>query len=270
MFQITLTNLEETSGTWGEFIVHKEFTVHNVKNKNSIRGVNGFIIQIITKQTNANILCSETTANKPKSTIKSIEDISKFTNNNVKYMNDSYIELFPILNGECEYGDNFQNGGILRYYKSKNQYYTNDNPPTFGYIEQIGTIFFISFEDKEHVATVLNTIGKHTRTIHKAINILGLEWNISNHTPANGLPYIPYNSSVIEYLLSMKQSNMIRHKVSASWNGLLDEEIRNINQMNIQPLNLIKNCKPLAYNSTEISEARAERAKTKISSLIET
>jgi len=267
MYNITLTNIEEVSGLWGEFTVHKEFTVESMKNTNNSnkkKAANGFVVQVITKNTNANVLCD-------KGVIKRIEDIAKFTNTKVKYMNDSYIELFPIINGECEYGDNFQNGGVLRYYKSKNNYYTNDNPPTFGFIEQVGAIFFIPVEDKEFINTVINALGKHTSTSYKPMTIFGLEWNVSNQTPANGLPYIPYSLDTIHYLLSMKNSNVIRHTVKAMWNGLLDEEMAAAaNITNIQTLRLIKDCKALSYNSSDISALRASRALTKLSSVIET
>lgn len=263
MYNIILSNIEENSGLWGEFTVYKEFTVKNNTNKTNSKKPNGFLVQVIKKITTANVLCD-------KNIIKRIEDIDKFTNNKVKYMNHSYIELFPIINGECEYGDNFQNGGILQYYKSKNKYYTNDNPPTYGFIEQVGTNFFIPYEDTYFINNVITTIDKNNNKKYIPINIFGLEWNVSKHTPANGLPYLSYNEEIINFLLNMSRSNIIRHIVRATWNGLLDEEMLSANTRNIESVKISKDCKALPYNSTEISMMRANRALTKVSSVIET
>jgi hypothetical protein len=267
MYLIKIINLENIAGTWGEHTVHKEFLVENaVKNKNKNIGVNGFIVQIIMKKTDAYVLCNDRH-------IRNITNIDEFTSNNVRFMNSNYIELFPIIDGICEYGDNFQNGGILKYEKYRGKYYTNNNPPSLGTIDIKGHIFFIPF-DKETVESVLKSIkSKKKKEKEIEYNILGINWSLSNNTPANGLPFYPYSKEVINYLLEFKNSNYIIHNVNAKWNGLIKKDYdlilnknknKNININKIE--NLSNDCSVLPYDSNEISEEREKNAKTELTS----
>lgn len=260
MYSISIINNENIPEKWGDYTVHKEFYItNNLKNKNKNIGVNGFIVQIIIKRTDAYALCGD-------GYIKKIIDIDEFTNNQVQFMNDSYIELFPIINGVCEYGDNFQNGELLQYEKYKGKYYTNDNPPTLGKIQQIGQIIFIPVEDIEIVKTVLYRIENPSN--NTKLTILGLEWNLSENTPANGLPYRHYNLKDINTLSKLKNSNYIEHRVIAEWNGLIekDNEIILSKNNNTKKINSMIDCIKLPYDSKLISRNRVLVAKTKLSS----
>jgi hypothetical protein len=256
MFNISFTNIVNYAKLWGEYTVHKEFIV---KKNNRKKDINGFIVQVITKSTEAYVLCGD-------GNIKKINDISQFTSNRVKYMNDSYIELFPIINGESMYGDNFQNGGILRYEKEGRNYYTNNNPPTFGIIQQTGENFFIPVDDIKLINLVLEKINSKNK--NPDLNIFGIIWSFSNNTPANGLPYIPYNIQIINYLKSLKESNIIKHNVISEWNGLIpaDNAIikRNINITNLKNMN---SCNELSDDTDEISNERQTKAITILKSI---
>ena len=215
-------------------------------------------MQIVRKATEAYALCGD-------GYIKRIKNIDKFTSNNVMYMNDNYIELFPIIDGRCKYGDNFQNGGILRYELDGGKYYSNDNPPTLGTIQQIGTIFFIP-SDKKLVKSVIGLIDSENIR-----NILGLDWNFSTNTPANGLPFYPYSREADNHLLALNQSNTITHNVIAKWDGLIErDKILNKNKRN-KNINSFEDCIQLSYDNRKISDERNRNSKTQIiSTIVET
>jgi len=251
MYSISIKNEEHSSDKWGDYVVHKEFVVENTKkNRNKTVGVNGFIVQVIEKHTKAYALCGD-------GYIKEIKNIDEFTSNQVKFMNDSYIELFPIIDGECEYGDNFQNGGVLQYEKYRGKFYPNNNPPTIGKIEQSGLCFFIPVDNKDFVKPVLKKI-KSVKNKNLPLNILGMDWNFLNNTPANGLPFREYNMYDINNLLIYKNSNYIQHNVLAEWNGL-------IKRNNEIQKNIVKNnCDKLLYDDEKISVERELAATTKL------
>lgn len=262
MYAISIVKDSAVPKVWGEYIVHKEFIVENTTLPvNRTAGVNGFVVQVIRKKTDAYALCGD-------GYLKRIKSIEEFTINNVRYMNDSYIELFPIIDGECDYGDNFQNGGILRYELYDGEYYSNDNPPTLGNIQQIGDIFFIPF-DKSIVSSVIEIIdSRHNTNINR--NIMGIDWNFSKNTPANGLPFYPYSSAIVSHLFSLKQSNYITHNVIAEWNGLIKKDndtIVNKNKRN-KNINSLRDCIELPYDNKKISAERKKNAKTKLNSTI--
>lgn len=254
MFRITPIEINETPFKWGEYVVHKKFTVENITNNRNNRqaGVNGFVVQVVDKRTNAYALCND---NK----IRQINNIEEFTSDRVKYMNESYIELFPIIDGNCDYGDNFQNGAILTYYKDGRKFYTDDNPPTSGNIEQIGRIFFIPITDIAHITDVNANIDRKSRKKYDYITIFGLQWNISTLTPANGLPYIPYDEVILTGLYHLSQSRVLRHNVSASWNGLYP--IR-ANTTRNGAINRLDNCSKINGNSNNVSSMRQSLADT--------
>jgi hypothetical protein len=247
-YLIEIINEKVTEGDWGDFTVHKDFNVsYNsrmsnkklipkiTKNKtkrntnyckrgtrkNTTNGINGYILQEVRKHTVAYVLC--------KNGLKKINDIAKFTDGNVKYMNDSYYELFPVLDGKACSGDNFQNGEILRYVIDNNTKKPggDNNPPTRGTIKQTGKICFIPAPYMSVISTQLK-MRKNIRTVKDTyITIFGIDWNINRLLPANGLPYS--TSDAVIDLYNKSKSNTINHIVTVEWNGIFDYEINNKN-----------------------------------------
>lgn len=189
----------------GEFVVHKEFKVKSKCNPKS-KNVSGYVIQKVEKKTVAYTI---------KDGIETlIPDISKFTSDYVKYMNDSYYELFFIINGESTDGDNFQNGAILEYTYDElnNSYGPDDRTDTKGTIKIKGTSWFIEAK-KDDVYNNYNLVSENNI---KTINILGLEWSLNKDTPANGLPYISISESAKINNIP-KSSNILEHNVEVKW-----------------------------------------------------
>jgi hypothetical protein len=287
MYSIKIVDNFIDSGNWGNFTVYKAFDVikllpkdpnikinrrKTVKRNNctkskskllNINGINGYILQKVTKTTNAQVLCRD-------GIIKKIKNIEIFTNQNVKYMNEDYYELFPILNGKSCNADSFQNGEILQYFEFNNGIIEGDNnPPTKGIIEQIGKLCFIS-ESFSSVKNVVEIMNRNRKIItDKYIEIFGIKWNINTILPANGLPY--NNSKLPEALFMIADSNIIKHIVNVEWNGIFDNDIKknniNVNNINVNNIN-VNNCRfsnENVYNIT--SDLRNKKAKTKIKSI---
>ena len=194
----------------GEFVVHKEFKVKSKSNPNNTE-VFGYVIQKVEKKTVAYTI---------KDGIETlIPDISEFTSGYVKYMNDSYYELFFIIDGESIDGDNFQNGAILEYTynESNNSYGPDDRTDTKGTIEIKGTSWFVE-ANKNDVTNNYNLVSNKMNIENdiETITILGLEWSLNKDTPANGLPYIktikPSKISIIP-----QNSNKLEHNVIVNW-----------------------------------------------------
>jgi hypothetical protein len=208
MYRLESTeNLIEGS-SWGSFSVNKSFDVYKSKNNTDI---NGFIVQHVTKNTDANVLCQD---NK----IRKINNIDEFTSDKVKYMNHNYWELFPVLDGEAVYDDSFSNGAVLRYKKEGRDWYAYDNPPTEGKITQKGEFFFIKTE-KDLVDSVLKfmDVNKRKRT-PVYIKIFNIDWDVSKIHPANGLPYTTDKKA--SELINFTNSNILKHNVNVKWNGI--------------------------------------------------
>ena len=200
----------------GEFVVHKAFQVTPSKKSK----VYGYVIQLVQKVTDAYTIKK----NKNKGIedkVEKIENISEFTSGYANYMNDSYFELFFIMDGESVYGDNFQNGPILLYTANPNNATDigpDDEIPTKGTIKVTGTSWFIPGVQKD-VKALYNAINSRMNINNKnsnTINILGLNWSLNPNTPANGLPYIDDEKSK-EIIELGRVSNVLEHNVIVKW-----------------------------------------------------
>jgi hypothetical protein len=221
MYKLYITNKSiDEKGDWGDFVVYKDFTIkHSALSPSEIHG---YVIQKITKKT-------QVFAKDFSNRINTVNNINTFTSNHVKYMNESYYEVFYILNGKSIDGDQFQNGPILHYIDG----YPDDEFPTAGIIHMMGASIFIP-DSKESVEKCINIQSKN-------ITILGLKWSTSENTPANGLPYrkeIPDISTHIK-------SNVVHHVVEAHWNGIPGFTIKNINSINKEKQNINYNKSPI-------------------------
>jgi hypothetical protein len=159
----------------GDFRSTVDFTVSD-KN-NNINNVNGIIVQYIQKSTVVDIY--DENGGGTHVTLPNNEmDITRYTNNNVQYMNYNYIEYFDINENESVHGDQFGNGPICKY-DGDEPMVDDELDMSVGKIIQNGFAIFIP--DK----------------IVKENNIIkGIRWNRSEDTPANGLPMIEYDAKV--------------------------------------------------------------------------
>ena len=212
------------------------------------QGVHGYIIQHVDKKTHAAILTD--------TGVKRIHDIEQFTNDRVKYMNDSYYEVFPVINGEALDGDDFRNGAILRYVRDGKKYFADNNPPTAGTIDIIGNLFFIP-DTEINVKKTITTLSK--KRLPATIKLFNVDWETRKDTPANGLLF---SSNNVSYnIMPLSKSEPLIHKVSVWWNGITGNKL-NVNA-NIKNRNNIYT--PLVELNS-VSDARNPNAMTRITS----
>jgi hypothetical protein len=215
MYILEQYKTRKTEGICGDFVVHKKFKVTS-RHSNSIYG---YVIQKIEKTTDVQ-----------DNTNRKIINIEAFTSDRVKYMNDSYYELFFIENGISIDGDNFQNGALLEYEydSSKKKWYALDDTPTKGNIIQKGTSWFISDTEGNVIRKKEEYEASNER---RGIHILGTEWLIDPNTPANGLPMLPpmpIEKMIIQY---PKESNVLEHTVIVDWDCCEKENKSNISSL---------------------------------------
>lgn len=192
--------LIEKAKPYGDFIVRKEYKVSNRSNKT--QPVNGIIIQYVKKTTEV-IDAQDNIYNTTAS-------INSFTNNKVDFSNDSYFEMFELMedgSGESKDSDRFQNGALVRYdSQGPLTFTTNDkNYKTYkteGHINVIGENCFISASNPN------------------LKNIKNLKWNRNPATPANGLLYLPYSAATYNSIFSVSDSPILVHDVHVDWDRI--------------------------------------------------
>jgi hypothetical protein len=177
---------------FGDFlsIIDFEVTPNNLP-------VNGIIFQKITKITKV-IVANKNTEN----ILETSKQICDYTNNNVKFMNETYLEYFEVKDNNVA-GDQFQNSAITRYIKK------NVNPKDvseYGVILQKGECVFIP---STRIGPLINP------------NYI---WKISKLHASNGLFYFDDKSIPIKkmnklwvQILTAKQSKIVCHTVEYYW-----------------------------------------------------
>ena len=236
----TITAIDRVvSDKWGEYMVDKDMKVTSPS-----ESVYGFIIQHVRKMTTAKVLTT--------SGFKKIKDIDAFTSSRVRYMNESYYELFPVVDGVATETDSFANGAVLHYEQHKSKWYANNNPPTIGSILQTGSCFFIpATEDDVHA--VIAFMKKNARVRNpREMHVAGITWYISTISPANGLLY----TDNIEPLFSLQQSNTLVHVVVAQWDFSKNYNFFNTTRKN---KNKNKNNNATTYNALAESDENSNR-----------
>lgn len=218
----------------GEFVVHKEFQV-KLNSQPRKKQIFGYVIQKVEKHTSAYTIIDGKS--------KKINDIEKFTRNQVKYMNDSYYELFFIYEGKSTNGDNFQNGAILEYTSASNNSSNigpDDKTKTKGTINVKGVSVFIPAE-KDEINIIISSINSNKNKMNisnnsnnndtntdKFINILGINWSLDSNTPANGLPYIKIiNRTELNKIHNLVKSNILIHTVHVTWDSSKNDGLSN-------------------------------------------
>ncbi len=191
---------------WGDFRSTIDFTVH-LEGNDAVKPT-GIIVQKIEKSTRVDIYNNNGAGFEQK--LQTTQEIREYTNGNVPFMNDDYLEIFNVINGEVvdengnPYGDQFQNGGICEYDGQGNVMCDDELDMSIGEIQQIGQCVFILNDNPNY----------HT--------ILDLNWIIDNDSPANGLRYmpLPQANAVWESILQHKNSNIYMHRVQLNWQYL--------------------------------------------------
>ena len=182
------SNIVENCGSY-EVIV--DFEVKSLKPKTKDPPIDGCIFQLIIKDTNAkgsNFVSEKQTG--PEVNLNTSNTISKYTNKQVNWMCENYLEYFEIIDGLVKKldGDGFASGPIARY--SKNDPIIDDALPiSQGSIIHIGLAVFVPN------SPFLDSIKK-------------LTWDKSTRLPANGLPYLKLlgNENVWQDILLNKTS----------------------------------------------------------------
>ncbi len=190
---------------WGDFRSTIDFTVH-LEGNDAVKPT-GIIVQKIEKSTWVDIYNNNGGGFEQK--LQTTQEIYEYTGGNVPFMNDDYLEIFNVENGEVvdengnPYGDQFQNGGICEYDEQGNMC-DDELDMSIGEIQQIGKCVFILNNNPNYHA------------------ILNLNWIIDNNSPANGLRYmpLPQANAVWENILHHKDSNIYIHRVQLNWRYL--------------------------------------------------
>ena len=188
-------------GDCGDFRSTIDFTV---KSENG-EPPTGIIVQRIEKSTNVNIYNDN--GGGEETTLQTTQDIYDYTDGNVPFMNDNYLEIFNVVNGEVTYGDQFGNGPICKYDEHDVPIVDDELDMSTGEIQQTGKCVFI-----------LNT-----NPIHDQILKSMLPGDVNS--AANGLLYLPISSStdadaLWQHILDYKNSEIYNHMVKLNWEYL--------------------------------------------------
>ena len=184
-------------GDCGEFRSTIDFTVSGTSH------VSGLLVQLVDKK-----VCVDVFDEDGKGLIKKLsttDEISAFTNDNVLFSNGKYIEYFDVRNG-CVYdpsssepcGDQFGNGPVVRYDKI-GPIVDDEKDLGRGILQQTGSMFFVDTDNAD---------------------VLRAEyyWRLNDmHSPANGLPFVPFNKYTWKRLLSLASSPIYEHVVKCEW-----------------------------------------------------
>ena len=119
----------------------------------------------------------------------------------------SYFEIFEISSdGESDDADEFANNSLVKYDKEGEPYTYDDITEkkyekfkTTGEIKVIGINCFISINNPHFN------------------DIMTLPWTNKKKTPANGLPYLPFDENYYDLFFKNSDSNILIHSVQVNW-----------------------------------------------------
>lgn len=187
----------------GDFRRTVDFSVDGTEKKS------GAIFQYIVKKTEAFVFDG---ANEKKlNTSKSIAD---YTDNNVKYMCDSYLEYFVVDETGSTFGDQFGNGAICKYDEDGNPILDRTENISRGTINQTGTAVFVP--DGPALEKIKKGYDKN-------------KWTEDSRLPANGLPYISYNAKFWASIVAAAKSNILSQSITITWGYKKDAKGKCIN-----------------------------------------
>ena len=187
-------------GDCGDFRSTIDFTVKSADDKPPT----GIIVQRIEKSTIVDIYNDN--GEGPQVTLQTTQDIYDYTGGNVPFMNDHYLEIFNVVNGEVVDGDQFGNGPICKYDEHGDPIVDDELDMSTGKIQQNGQCVFI-----------LNTNHIHN-------GIINSMWAGNDDSAANGLLYLPIENTnadtIWQSILQNKNSNIYIHMVELKWEYL--------------------------------------------------
>ena len=186
-------------GDCGDFRSTIDFTVKSADDEPPT----GIIVQRIEKSTSVDIYDDNGGGLEIK--LRTTQDISDYTGGNVPFMNDHYLEIFDVVNGEVLDGDQFGNGPICKYDEHGDPIVDDELDMSTGKIQQNGQCVFI-----------LNTNHIHNDIINSMLPG-------NDDSAANGLPYLPLSPSANadwQSILQNKNSNIYIHRVELEWEYL--------------------------------------------------
>jgi hypothetical protein len=263
----------------GDFRSVVDFDVKLIQNPKQKKNINGYIFQLIIKETNAegsNLTEDEYTKIEearskgtpyvpPAKTILNTSDsIERYTNGQVKYMCQNYIEFFEIKNGICLddkhpskrviVGDSFSNGSISRYAIDDSPLTDDNEAVSQGTIIHIGLSVFIP--DSPFLTDIRRNYN----------------WDPNDALPANGLYclFLPGNEHVWEEILQNKASIITMHKVLHAWK-FIQKDINNdtsfVENFSVVPLSEAIEL-GTQYDTSKIMNESRQEVNTLITNLI--
>jgi len=179
---------------FGDFFSIIDFSI---KSKISNLILDGIIFQKITKITRVIHL-----KNKRECFLNTTKQILDYTSQNVKFMNEKYLEYFEVINGNVD-GDQFQNSAITQYNKKNVDF---KNVSDYGVILQKGECVFIPSNHPQY-----NTIK-------------GYGWKRDKTHASNGLNYFDDTCNQLIKMNALwdliklnRQSDIVCHTVEYYW-----------------------------------------------------
>jgi hypothetical protein len=196
----------------GDYQSRKSYIVLN--DKGTKTEVNGYVVQKVEKQ-------SKATLTRPlggKTELTKTEDFNRLTGGTVKYMCESYIELFTITRGESpeDEADEFANGPIAW---SSGDSLLEVVEPDFLKEGRKKVLTYSEEDNKYQTSGEINQKGTNLLFIDEAKKkaLLKLPWVIREEGPENGLRYLPVTNWDKLVAIVSDSSNTPIHNVNAAW-----------------------------------------------------
>lgn len=191
----------------GDFSVTKRFYVKNQHGEDAT----GIIIQYITKK--ANVYHSPDGIEKIYDTS---QKISEFTDGNVLFSNDNYLEIFEVTEGVSE-EDVFQNGALAKYDPLDGEAFIDNEDRLYmtkGSITHSGECIFVPYSEYETMSKILS----YPWCEYVDHNSELFDFNKCEfENPANGIPFIGEQYKNEIFKLGQNFSNTIFHTVRIKW-----------------------------------------------------
>jgi hypothetical protein len=207
----------QSVGRRGDFVFTKQYSIAAESANGPTVDVTGVIVQHVRRTTKIihNGVLYNTT-----------ESINKLTSNHVLYSNDSYFEIFNVIQGESTSADAFGSGAVCEYGPDGP---IIDADITLGIAPSTsvgttivrGVSFFI--QSSNPIYPIL--LSCSTMPGHKC-------WITECTTPANGLMYLESTPETMAWMetIADKRDNttLVGHKVVVNWNDDATHESYNL------------------------------------------
>lgn len=170
----------------------------------------GIIIQVVNKTT----VMQDSTG----TIYNTSEDISNYTNENVKFSNDSYFEYWLIHNnGRTEQDDRFGNNSLVKYIFEDDKYVPETYDLKSKYPDDVSNYHKFKTQGKITINSMSCFIASWNPLYDKIIKLGWIRDYVSSELPANGLPYLGYTPEIYNDIFNNRNSNLLQHDVIVSW-----------------------------------------------------